>query len=308
MKKTILILLVILVLSLGAENSSKQLPEIDKLWNYSDPAGTETEFEKLLSLVEQDINYKGELLTQIARAQGLQGKFDEAKATLAKVEEMLDETGPKVEARYYLELGRMYKSSGKAEESREYFEKAWDIAKGNAEMYHAMDAAHMMAIVSEPDKQLVWALKAIALGENSDDPKVKTWLGPLYNNTGWTYHEKGQYEKALELWQKGLKLREEAGSLPEIMIAKWTVARAHRSLENYDKALEMQNAILEERAENNLPPDGYVYEELGELYLEKGNDELAKENFARAYELLSQDQWIMQNEKERMARIKELSE
>ena len=52
--------------------------------------------------------------------------------------------------------------------------------------------------------------------------------------------------------------------------------------------------------------DGYVFEELGELYLLRGENELSRQNFAWAYAELSQDKWMMDNETERMARIRKL--
>jgi hypothetical protein len=48
--------------------------EIDSLWNFDDPAGSEKKFRVLTP--------SSEVLTQIARAQGLQRKFGEAHATL----------------------------------------------------------------------------------------------------------------------------------------------------------------------------------------------------------------------------------
>ena len=58
--------------------------------------------------------------------------------------------------------------------------------------------------------------------------------------------------------------------------------------------------------ENKLSKDGYVFEELAELYLLKGNKELAKINFKMAYEELSKDGWINANQPERLTRLKKL--
>ena len=61
-----------------------ELPDFDALWNYDDPATTEQQFCALLSRAEQsdDRSYHAQLLTQIARTQGLQRKFSDAHATL----------------------------------------------------------------------------------------------------------------------------------------------------------------------------------------------------------------------------------
>jgi hypothetical protein len=51
--------------------------DFDKLWNFNDPAESERKFRALPP--------DAEVQTQIARAQGLQRKFDEAHKTLDAV-------------------------------------------------------------------------------------------------------------------------------------------------------------------------------------------------------------------------------
>jgi hypothetical protein len=53
--------------------------EIDELWDYSDPQGTEDKFRKLLSNLDRNSNLDlyNQIKTQISRTLGLQGKFDE---------------------------------------------------------------------------------------------------------------------------------------------------------------------------------------------------------------------------------------
>ena len=67
-----------------ANPGETMLPDFDKLWDYQHPAETEKKFVGLLPAAEksEDISYLAQLLTQIARAQGLQEKFDEANKTL----------------------------------------------------------------------------------------------------------------------------------------------------------------------------------------------------------------------------------
>ena len=52
-------------------------------------------------------------------------------------------------------------------------------------------------------------------------------------------------------------------------------------------------------------PDGYVLEELAELYLLK-QDSDAADYFARAHRCLCKDDWFAKNEPERLARVKNL--
>ena len=286
-----------------------KLPNFDKMWDWNNPKVTEEKFRELLPTAEKsgDKNYYLQLLTQIARAQGLQGKFEEAHKTLDLVEKKLTDDLKIAKIRYLLERGRVFNSSGKKDKAKPFFIQAWDYGVKNKLDLYAIDAAHMMAIVEPPEKQIDWSEKAIDLVEKSDDKRVKGWLGPLYNNTGWTYHDLGKYQEAMVLFKKSLKYREKIKDAQGTFIAKWTIARCYRSLERYDEALEIQLALEKEITEKNLPTDGYVFEELGELYLIKEDKENSKKYFKKAYEELSKDDWLQKNEPDRLKRIKQLA-
>ena len=77
------------------------LPNFDALWDYNDPQGTEAGFRALLPGAEgaRDPSYLAELLTQIARAEGLQGHVDAAHRTLDAVEPLLREAGDRARVR-----------------------------------------------------------------------------------------------------------------------------------------------------------------------------------------------------------------
>ena len=289
-------------------------PNFDAMWDYQNPDVTEIKFKEILPLLKNsaeftyDAGYHAELLSQIARAQGLQGKFDEAHKTLDEAEKLLTEDLKTAKIRYLLERGRIYNSSGFSEKAKPLFFEAWEFGNKNKLDLYAIDAAHMMGIVVPPETQLEWSLKALDLTEKTEDKRAKGWLGPLYNNIGWTYHDLQEYEKALELFEKALKWRREINDEYSIRIQKWNIARTFRSLGRIDEALEIQLALKKEFEEKQLEQDGYVFEELGELYLIKDNQTEAKKYFKLAFEYLSKDNWLQQNEPERLKRLKELGE
>jgi tetratricopeptide (TPR) repeat protein len=304
-------LIPLLILSgCGKEEGGETMHDFDTLWDFTDPAATESKFRELLLKTESsdDPSYKPELYTQIARAEGLQGKFDEAHATLDQVEDMLTDELMTARIRYLLERGRVYNSSGDPEKSKSYFIEAFERGREHGADFYAVDAAHMMAIVESPKKQLEWSGKAMDLAERSKSDRAKKWLGPLYNNTGWSYHDLGQYDKALELFEKSLAWREEQKDEVGTRIAKWTIGRCYRSLDQIDEALDIQYALEKEFEEKGIESDGYVFEEIGECLLIQGKDDQAKPYFKRAYDLLSKDGWIAANEPKRLERLKELSE
>jgi len=59
---------------------------LDHLWDFGDPAGTESRFHEHLAQLEPGSIAAAELTTQIARAMGLQGRFDEADSLLDGIE------------------------------------------------------------------------------------------------------------------------------------------------------------------------------------------------------------------------------
>ena len=247
-----------------------------------------------------------ELLTQIARAQGLQRKFEEAHQTLDQVERRLENQVSRASVRYYLERGRVFNSAGHPEQARPIIEQSLDMAKQLSEDFYAVDALHMLAIVAPPASSLDLNLLAIQYAESSGQEKARGWLGSLYNNTGWSYHEMGNYESALELFEKAEAIRKLKGSASELRIATWCVARALRSLKHVEEALAKQIKLKAEYDANNQS-DGYVFEEIGECLLELRRTEEARPYFVKAYETLSQDIWLAEKEPERLKRLKALS-
>lgn len=284
------------------------LPDFDALWDYDHPTDTESKFRALVPVAREldNVPYYAELLTQIARTEGLQHKFEEAHATLDVVATLLANnlTQSRAYVRYLLERGRVLNSSKHPDQARPIFVEAWNLANALGEEALAVDAAHMVAIVESPEAQLEWNLKALALAEKSADPQARKWLGSLYNNLGWTYHDAGQYAEALDLFEKGVRFREEQKQEGPLRIVKWCVARCLRSMGKVEEALSKQQALLLETGETS---DGYIHEEIGECLLALNKADDAKPYFAQAYALLSQDSWLAENEAERLARLKELS-
>jgi len=287
-------------------------PELHTLWNYNDPAETAVRFQELLPAVAASDQpaYHAELLSQIARTHGLRNQFDEAHQLLDQVEAMLTDEMIVPKMRYLLERGRSFNSAGELARALPLFYEAFELGTAVAPQadYHTIDAAHMIAIAEpEPSDQITWNEKALALAEMTPDERASGWRGSLYNNLGWTYHDMGDYKKALGIFEKALTWRQHHDpDRPEtIRIAKWCVGRTFRSLNRLEDALTLQQELLAEY-QGVGQTDGFVYEEIGECLLALERLAEARPYFALAYEELSQVSWVAASEPERLARLKEL--
>jgi tetratricopeptide (TPR) repeat protein len=292
---------------LGQETGRRPLlPDFDKLWDYDHPDVSERKFRELLpaALDSQDLSYFSQLLTQIARAEGLQRKYENAHKTLDRVDKAMLKINDKTRIRYLLERGRVYNSSGKPDTAKPLFQEAFDLSVLLKEDFFAVDAAHMMAIVEEPEKQMEWNLKALDMAENSNDERARNWRASLCNNTGWTYFDSGNYEEALYMFEKALQLREEQGNLDNIRVAKWCVAKALRMKGHTEEAMDIQQQLFQDY-QGAGRKSGFVYEEIAECLLAMSNAEEAQGWFAAAYDELRKDPSVA-SDRDRLARMKTL--
>jgi tetratricopeptide (TPR) repeat protein len=279
---------------------------LDRWWNFDRPAESEARFRAEVAKLSDNSAGRLELLTQVARAQGLQRKFDYAHATLDQVETALPGRPPRVAVRYLLERGRVFNSSQQPERAVPLFRDALERARAAPEDFLAIDAAHMLGIAAAPQDRLAWTLEAVAMTEKTTDTRSKRWLASLYNNIGWTYHDRGEYAQALAYFERAVPAWRARGDPANVRFAQWAIARAYRSLGRYDEALAIQRRLLAETTAANAP-DGYVHEELAELLLISGDATEARKQFARAYELLGADPGFVASEPARLARLRELS-
>ena len=236
-------------------NSKDQgLPDFDEWWNFSNPVETESKFDALLPEAQAsgDKAYWAELLTQSARTQGLQQKFDEAHETLDLADGMITEEMKRPRVRSLLERGRTIKSSGKRQESIAKFQEAFELAQQSQLEYHAIDAAHMLGIVHEGEVALNWTEKALELAELATEPRAHKWRGTLYNNLGWTYHELKRHHDALKMFEHSLAVETERDNQRFSAIAKWSIAKMRLQRDEAERLrrLKQLGAGKEMKSEN----------------------------------------------------------
>lgn len=279
---------------------------LDQQWNYGKPAESEARFRLELAKWPADDPQALVVVTQIARTQGLRRQFADAHATLDAIEPKLDRAPSHVRVRYLLERGRTFNSSGSSERAVPLFVEALSLAECNHDEFYAVDAAHMLGIAAPAQERQRWNLKVLAMTERATDARTRRWLAPLYNNVGQTHLEQGEYAAALDYFRKALPAWELRGDPGSVRVARWMIARAQRSLGQLDEAEKIQRALLAEY-EQQGEPDGYVYEELAEIALARGDAKAAQPWAAKAYAALSGDGGLAAREPLRLQRLAEIA-
>ena len=281
--------------------------ELIATWKFDDPAGSERRFATMLARLDADPEGEAVVRTQIARAQGLQRRFDNGHRTLDEVEQSPAARGARVTVRLALERGRLFNSAREPAKARPLFASAWERAVEAGEDALAVDAAHMMAIVEGDDPELatLWNERALALAESSGDPLARRWRASLLNNLGWTRHGEGRYEEALALFERALAARLELGEPSSIRVARWCVARTLRSLGRLEDALAAQLDLEREIADMpDVASDGFVFEEIAECLLALDRGDEARPWFSRAHDELAKDPWFVEAEPARLERLR----
>jgi tetratricopeptide (TPR) repeat protein len=283
------------------------LPDFRPLWDFGNPAESETKFRALLVEVGDgaDLGYRLEVETQIARTMGLRKMFEEAHEVLDAVEAALTPETKLARVRYGLERGRAFNSSGHPDRAVPLFAAAFDDAVGIGADGLAIDAAHMMGFVSSPEEQHRWNLKALEVAEGATDQNVRGWLGTLYHNIAMTYLEQGDFDRALSYNMKDYEFRLAHADQTTTRIAKWCVANVLRKMDRLDPALRMQVEMEKECAESG-EPDGFVCEEIAEILLTRGKEDEARPYFRRAHAVLKDVDWVKESDPDRIDRLKML--
>jgi tetratricopeptide (TPR) repeat protein len=227
------------------------MTDLSSLWDWSDPAESEQAF-RLAAQPDSEFDAI-EAMTQVARALGLQGRFEDGHAILDSYAGLTGRQGMRV----HLERGRLYNSAGNPNQAVAEFLAAVELAsESNLSDLH-IDALHMLGICAPESDRLDWNTKAIAMAKSSDDPSARKWLGSLLNNTAWTHHDNGDFQAALDLFLQAQDWHSEHGNPGTVHIAKWSVARALRSLGRFEEALAIQNDLAAAD-----PDDDYVKDEI----------------------------------------------
>ena len=274
------------------------------LWDFDDLEATQGRLRAQLAREETDAG-RAEVLTQLARVEGLRGDFDAGDRLIDEAVPLAGDSAV-ARARIDLERGRLRRSSGDGEAARPLFEAAFDAALGAGETFIAVDAAHMAALVADGRDGFVgWTQRGIELADKDEDASY--WLGPLLNNLGWEFYEAGEYEDALDALRRALDARErDPHDRAGIEIARYAVGKALRALGRSAEAVPLLEGAVA-WADETGAPDGWFHEELAEEYAALGRPDDARDQARAAIPLLERDDPSFAGDAERAARMQSLA-
>lgn len=276
---------------------------VRQLWDFDDLDGTEERFQDRLT-AEAD-SERAEILSQLARIQGLRGDFD-AGERLVEEAQVLAGDDERARARIDLERGRLRQSRGNREAALPLFESAFAIALEAGELFIAADAAHMAALAA-PDREafVAWTERGIELATAHEDASY--WLGPLLNNLGWELYEAGELDAALDTFERALEAREqEPENQAAIEIARYAVGKTLRALGRPRLGIPyLERAVA--WAEHVGIADGWFHEELAEEYASVGRLDEARDQARLALPLLEEADPAFVEDPERVARLRDLA-
>jgi len=227
---------------------------LDSLWDFNDPAGSAERFRGAAAEAA-DQNAQAELQTQLARALGLQGSFEEGNAVL----DAIASSSARVQARVALERGRLSLSAGRAEDSVPLFTLAARQAASAGAQFIALDALHMLALADAGHEE-EWATEGLLVLAQATDDRTRRWGVALHNNLAWYLHDAGRPEEALAEFEQALVVASTVGTPEQRFIGRWGVARCLRTLGRDAEALAIQQELAAER-----PDEEYVSAELAVL-------------------------------------------
>jgi tetratricopeptide (TPR) repeat protein len=232
---------------------------IREIWDFSDAPGSERRFRT--AAAESFGPARTAYLTQVARALGLQERYDAGHTVL----DSLTADDPESLTRIALERGRLRRSAGDNAAAGAHFAAAAERASTSGLEELHLDALHMLALLEKSvDGQIAANLAALDVARAASDPVARTWDAPLLNNLACALVDAGRLEEALATFEDALAARRVRGGEREIQIARWMVAWALRLNGRTLEALAAQRQLKADLVAAGVD-DPYVDEEIATL-------------------------------------------
>ena len=224
-----------------------------------------------LEEIEQWFGFKNEDLDEVIKDGWL--SFDESKQTFYM--HPLIRTIIRFDFLEDVQGKRTIAPDGTTDKILEYFDKhreldLFDINKGFVSM-----------------QRMIGIVEAVI---SAVDEKESVRFARLYHRIGWSYNDLGDYNKALEYYEKALKIKEsKLGKDDTDTTATYNnIAGVYYAKGDYDKALEFHEKTLiikESKLGNDHPSTATTYNNIAGVYSAKGDYDKALEYYGKALEI-----------------------
>ena len=183
------------------------------------------------------------------------------------------------EGQAYRNLGRVYHSLGKFQQSIEYHKKDLSIAKevgdrfGEGRAYSNLGSAYHS--LGDFRKALEYHRKDLSIAEEVGD---RIGEGRAYGNLGSVYHGLGSFEEAMEFHKRDLSIAKEVGDRVGERRAHGNLGSVYHGIGSFKKAIEFHERDLSIAKEvGDRVGEGRAYGNLGSAYHSLGNFKIALE-------------------------------
>ncbi|MCP4705421.1 MAG: hypothetical protein GY865_12530 [candidate division Zixibacteria bacterium] len=266
----------------------KLLEKADSLFNSRQFQQSREVYKQAAKLAEnsQDNSSLTETYSMIARTFLTLDKKEIGRKWIYKAQSIANIEEPSGWSRYLGVRGRFEWRDNELDKAQITFTEMYEFCSTQKLHERAIDAARMMAIVSDLEGQVLWGKKGIAEAEAGN---VRRLLGSLWNNLAATYEDMGQYKDAVLAYLKARDYHYEFGDETTKMIANWALGHAFRLNDDIPNAIKWMTPVLPSAIKlNNIEFIGWTHDELGEIELIKENNKTALEHFTKAAEYLKE--------------------
>ncbi|AAM24373.1 tetratricopeptide (TPR) repeat protein [Caldanaerobacter subterraneus subsp. tengcongensis MB4] len=184
----------------------------------------------------------------------------------------------RVTALAYIKIGDVMYKNQHFQEAFINYHKALDILllnniKEQLPYVYNMLGACKVALLESPEATMYFH-KALEYAEEINDIEIK--IKASYNNA-LCYRYIGKPTVSIDYIEKCLSVLDKEKDFEHYVYAKSIEANSYRDMKEYDKALEIFRGLVEEIKDNNNPLLGFLYTNIGEIYMEKNDFEKSME-------------------------------